>query len=112
MNTPNNDRIIIIEHMFFVNYLQGRHLMNKTEKAIETRLEAMEKKLDKIESCLSEMLKDKIAKDLRVDSIENLATDLEDSLMTVGDNVDFIKDAFDNMDKKLDILATLLMPED
>jgi len=32
--------------------------------------------------------------------------------MTVDDNVDFIKDAFDNMDKKLDILATLLMPED
>jgi len=86
--------------------------MNSTEKSFEARLEAIEKKLDKIESEVSEILKDTIAKNLRVDAIENLATDIEDSLMTVEDNVEFIKDAFDNMDNKLDILATLLMPED
>ncbi len=86
--------------------------MNKAETRFEARLEAIEKKLDKIESEVSEILKDTIAKNLRVDAIENLATDIEDSLMTVEDNVEFIKDAFDNMDNKLDILATLLMPED
>ncbi|PLX31452.1 MAG: hypothetical protein C0604_07145 [Clostridiales bacterium] len=86
--------------------------MNNTETRLEARLEAIEKKLDKIESEVSEILKDTIAKNLRVDAIENLATDIEDSLMTVEDNVEFIKDAFDNMDNKLDILATLLMPED
>ncbi|GEM_PF-2246451 len=86
--------------------------MNKAESTLEARLQAIEKKLDKIESDVSEILKDTIAKNLRVDAIENLATDIDDNLMTVDDNVDFIKDAFDNMDKKLDILATLLMPED
>lgn len=91
---------------------KGGTAVNKTEKAIEARLDAIEKKLDKIESTVSEILEDTIAKNLRVDAIENLAADIEDSLMTVEDNVDSIQDSFDNMDKKLDILAALLMPED
>ena len=85
--------------------------MNSEKIELEKRIKTLENKLDKIESTLNDILQNAIAKDLRVEAIENLATDIDDRLMTVDDNVEFIKDAFDNMDKKLDILATLLLPE-
>ena len=85
--------------------------MNSEKIELVKRIKTLENKLDKIESTLNDILQNAIAKDLRVEAIENLATDIDDRLMTVDDNVEFIKDAFDNMDKKLDILATLLLPE-
>jgi len=85
--------------------------VNSEKIELVKRIKTLENKLDKIESTLNDILQNAIAKDLRVEAIENLATDIDDRLMTVDDNVEFIKDAFDNMDKKLDILATLLLPE-
>jgi hypothetical protein len=73
--------------------------VNKEKTTLETRIEAIEKKLDKLESKLDDILQNAIAKNLRVEATENLATDIDDRLMTVDDNVEFIKDAFVNMDK-------------
>ena len=98
--------------MFYVNYLQkGDYAMNSEKDKLEMRVDALEKKMEKMETTIEEILQHTLAKNLRIESIENLSTDIDDRLMTVDDNVESIKDSFENMDKKLDILATLLMPD-
>jgi len=85
--------------------------MNSEKDKLEMRVDALEKKMEKMETTIEEILQHTLAKNLRIESIENLSTDIDDRLMTVDDNVESIKDSFENMDKKLDILATLLMPD-
>lgn len=86
--------------------------MTQSQNSPESHFSTLETKVEQLGSEISELLKDTRAKQLRIEEIENLAADIDDRLLTMADNIEILKDIFENMDKKLDILATILMPED
>lgn len=86
--------------------------MTPPHETLEERMETIEKQIEILGPEIAELLRDTRAKKVRIEEIENLAADIDDRLLTMADDLEYLKDVFENMDKKLDILATLLMPEE
>ena len=86
--------------------------MTQPHETLEERMETIEKQIEILGPEIAELLRDTRAKKVRIEEIENLAADIDDRLLTMADDLEFLKDVFENMDRKLDILATLLMPEE
>lgn len=86
--------------------------MTRPNETLEERMETIEKQIEILGPEIAELLRDTRAKKVRIEEIENLAADIDDRLLTMADDLEYLKDVFENMDNKLDILATLLMPEE
>ena len=86
--------------------------MTQPNETLEERMETIEKQIEILGPEIAELLRDTRAKKVRIEEIENLAADIDDRLLTMADDLEYLKDVFENMDNKLDILATLLMPEE